>query len=85
MDKMDNGSLILRLEYVKDKLATTKELLDKETRLRKDFENEVEELKKCLNDEKESGAKFKDLSEKLLQQKMDLETCLRVRKYCKYT
>ncbi|KAL5281894.1 hypothetical protein ACFFRR_005289 [Megaselia abdita] len=77
MDKMDSGSLILRLEYVKEKLENTKQILEQEASMRTDFESKVKELTKFLTEEKELSAKYKDLSEKLLQQKLDLETCLR--------
>lgn len=78
MEKSENASLVLRLEYVKEKLETTKQLLEEETQLRSMFESKVKELTKSLSDEKDETAKYKDLSEKLLQQKLDLETCLRV-------
>lgn len=81
MDKAESASLILRLEYIKEKLETTKHLLEQETFMRTDSENKVKELTKSLDDEKESSSKYKDLSEKLLQQKLDLETCLRVCMY----
>lgn len=78
MEKTDTGSLILRLEYVKEKLENTKQLLDQEKAMRQDLETKVNELTKCLEEERESSEIYKDLSEQLLEQKLDLETSLRV-------